>query len=258
MLSYQHSYHAGNLADVHKHALLSWVLNYLTQKPKPVSYIETHAGRGDYDLSDAASLKTNEAALGVGTALGSFETDHPYALAVRKLREKNNPFFYPGSPRLATHFLRDGDKVHLCELHPGEFSALRASMSRFNARCYNKEGFGMAHALCPPTPRRGLVVIDPSYEIKTDYQKIPGHISKITKAWNVGIVFLWYPVLKGGTHKDMIGPLCATYPNALKHEVSFAPAKKGHRMIGSGIFVINPPYGLEKETGTIDCIFEAM
>ncbi|MGD9293729.1 MAG: 23S rRNA (adenine(2030)-N(6))-methyltransferase RlmJ [Roseobacter sp.] len=247
MLSYQHIYHAGNLADIHKHVLLAWILAYLVRKDKPLTYIETHAGRGLYDLSEDASRKTGEAEKGVSVVEGYFMRDHPFASALQATRAAHGATAYPGSPVIAASSLRRHDKIHLAELHPTEFSALQVAMSPFAARCYKCDGFTLAHSLCPPNPRRGLMLIDPSYEVKSDYSDIPSHIKKITKAWNVGIIFLWYPILRQQRHVGMIERLERAYPNALRSEVTFASAKPEHGMTGSGSFVINPPFGLKDE-----------
>lgn len=247
MLSYQHIFHAGNLADVHKHGLLSWILNYLTKKDKPLSYIETHAGRGLYDLQNPAALKTAEAAEGIAKAAGFFAADHPFSRTLNQIRATYGQDAYPGSPLIAASLLRSMDSLHFAELHPAEFDALRHNMSPYPAQCHKQNGFDMAHSLCPPTPRRGLMLIDPSYEIKEDYDAIPKHIAKITRAWNVGIICLWYPILRSDRHRSMLKTLVRDHPTALRHEVAFPPAKKDHGMIGSGMFFIKPPYGLQDE-----------
>ncbi len=109
----------------------------------------------------------------------------------------------------------------------------------------------MAFALTPPSPRRGIMLIDPSYEIKTDYIDIPRHIGKLAKAWNVGIIALWYPILTNKAHEPMLTALSGAHPNALRHEVRFPPARPGHGMVGSGLFVVNPPYGLAEAAKTL-------
>ena len=106
-------------------------------------------------------------------------------------------------------------------------------------------------ALTPPTPRRGLMLIDPSYEVKSDYDAIPKHLAHIHRKWNVGVLMLWYPLLGGSPHAAMLGALSVAFPEALRHEVRFAPARDGHRMHGSGMFVINPPYGLDTEAALL-------
>ncbi|MGC3939358.1 23S rRNA (adenine(2030)-N(6))-methyltransferase RlmJ [Roseobacter sp. EG26] len=258
MLSYQHIYHAGNLADVHKHGLLAWMLKYLTRKDKPLTYIETHAGRALYDLDDPAALKTGEAQQGIAQTADWFASDHPLREVLLRTRRVHGPQSYPGSPLIAAQLLRPEDKIHLAELHPAENAALDFALSAYSAKCYRMDGFELAHSLCPPMPRRGLLLIDPSYEIKGDYTDIPGHIKRITRAWNVGIICLWYPLLNSDAHRGMIDDLQKSYPKALRHEVTFAPARPGHRMIGSGMFIINPPYGMEVEAGRLSARFQSL
>ncbi|MEP3786802.1 23S rRNA (adenine(2030)-N(6))-methyltransferase RlmJ [Ascidiaceihabitans sp.] len=254
MLSYQHIYHAGNLADVHKHSLMAWMLRYLTAKDKPLSYIETHAGRALYDLTDAEALKTAEAAAGIQRLRQAF-VDHPYGDALSQIAETYGENAYPGSPLIASSLLRPTDSIHLCELHPTEHAALELNMSPYPATCHKADGFAMAHSLLPPTPRRGVMLIDPSYEIKADYVSIPKDLRKYARAWNVGIIAIWYPVLANNAQEGMVNLLRQTYPDALCHEVRFAPAKPGHGMIGSGMFVLNPPYGAAEEAKRISKIF---
>ncbi|WP_025061499.1 23S rRNA (adenine(2030)-N(6))-methyltransferase RlmJ [Sulfitobacter guttiformis] len=247
MLSYQHIYHAGNLADVHKHALLAWMLDYLTAKDKPLTYIETHAGRALYDLSADEALKTGEAKAGIAQARKWFKPEHPYARVLDRVTAEDGLNAYPGSPLIAAHLLRPTDTIHLAELHPREHAALELAMSPTGAKIHLRDGFETAFALCPPMPRRGLLLIDPSYEIKEDYNTIFRHIAKLHRAWNVGIIALWYPILTSRMHEPMLEALSAQHPDALRHEVRFAPARPGHGMVGSGMFVLNPPYGLSQE-----------
>ncbi|AXI42999.1 23S rRNA (adenine(2030)-N(6))-methyltransferase RlmJ [Sulfitobacter sp. SK011] len=258
MLSYQHIYHAGNLADVHKHALLAWMLEYLTRKDKPLTYMETHAGRALYDLTDVAAVKTGEAKQGITKVDQWFDADHPYAKVLAKTRANHGPDAYPGSPLLAASLLRPTDVIHLAELHPREHSALDLAMSPYPVKCHLRDGFEMAFALTPPTPRRGLMLIDPSYEIKADYTDIPRHIGKLAKAWNVGIIAVWYPILTSRAHEPMLSALGGAHPDALRHEVRFAPARPGHGMVGSGLFVINPPFGLAEAAKAISGLYNTL
>lgn len=258
MLSYQHIYHAGNLADVQKHALLAWMLAYLTRKDKPLTYIETHAGRGLYDLADPAARKTGEAAQGIEKVDSWFDIDHPLTRALRSVRAAHGPRSYPGSPLIAAELLRPCDKLHLAELHPQEHAALSRAVASAHATCHQQDGFALAHALTPPTPRRGLMLIDPSYEVKTDYAEIPQHIARIVRAWNVGIICLWYPILRSAQHAEMLARLEQAHPEALRHEVQFAPARPGHGMVGSGLFVIRPPYGLAEEAAQLARKFKSL
>ncbi|MDS9467212.1 23S rRNA (adenine(2030)-N(6))-methyltransferase RlmJ [Paracoccus sp. MBLB3053] len=258
MLSYQHAYHAGNLADLQKHALLAWMLDYLTAKPKPLSYLETHAGRGLYDLSGPESEKTGEAAAGITRALSEewLPDGHPLREALDSIRGAHGPDAYPGSPLFARYFLRPEDNAHLAELHPAEHEAL-ASVTRF-AHLHQQDGFAMAHAVCPPTPRRGLMLIDPSYEVKTEYEIVPRQVSKLARKWNVGVIALWYPILTDSRQAPMVEALRKNHPDALISEVRFPPARPGHGMIGSGMFVLNPPYGLEDEARRLEAIYKRL
>ena len=255
MLSYQHLYHAGNLADVHKHAALAWVLDYLTQKDKPLTYIETHAGRGVYDLAADEAVKTGEAAAGIALAEPLFPKDHPYRQRLNEARSAYGPRAYPGSPLIAALGLRETDTIHLAELHPQELAHLKAAAKDWGAHVRQQDGFEMALAITPPTPRRGLMLIDPSYEVKADYDAIPRHMAAINAKWNVGMLILWYPLLKGGSHGPMLKALEAAFPDGLRHEVRFPPAREGHRMEGSGLFIVNPPYGLDRELAALTVRF---
>lgn len=263
MLSYQHAYHAGNLADVHKHALLAVALARLADKPKPLSYLETHAGRGLYDLRAPEALRTGEAAAGIERVLarGWFPQGHPLAAALHRITDAHGPHSYPGSPLIAAHLLRPGDSLHLAELHPAEFEALRSVITRSPAPrpdLRQEDGFTFANALLPPTPRRGMLLVDPSYEIKADYDRLPGWIARMARKWNVGVIALWYPLLADNRHGAMVTALAADHPGALLSEVRFAPARPGHGMTGSGMFVINPPWGLADEAARLGRLYAGL
>ena len=261
MLSYQHHYHAGNLADVHKHALLCAMLAYLTRKDKPLSYIETHAGRGLYALDAPEALKTGEAAQGIALAeaRGWFVPDHPYARRLAETRARHGAAAYPGSPLLAALSLRPGDRIRLAELHPQEFDALAATMRPFGATCTCSDGAEMALAVTPPTPRRGLMLIDPSYEVKDDYAALPRLVGQVHRKWNVGVIALWYPILASRAHVPMLAALeAAGLPGTLRHEVAFPPARPGHGMTGSGLFVVNAPWGVADEAARLSALFATL
>lgn len=261
MLSYQHAYHAGNLADVHKHALLAWALAYLTAKDKPLSYLETHAGRGLYALDAPEALKTGEAAQGIGVAeaRGWFEAGHPYARALAAVRRRHGANAYPGSPLLAAQFLRPDDRATVAELHPGEFAALSQALLAYPLHCRQGDGTALARALTPPAPRRGLMLIDPSWEVKADYAAMPGLIADLHRRWNVGVLMLWYPILADARHRPMAEALAAAgYPRMLRHEVRFPPARPGHGMVGSGLFLVNAPHGLATEAARIGALFAGL
>ncbi len=257
MLSYQHIFHAGNLADVHKHALLAWTLDYLVAKDKPLTYIETHAGRGLYDLTAAEAEKTGEAAAGIAKAEAWLPEGHPYRRRLAEVRAHHGDMAYPGSPLIAATTLRSADVMHLCELHPQEFRALQTNLTPWGAHVAQVNGLEAALALTPPTPRRGMMLIDPSYEVKDDYDTIPKTIAKVAKRWNVGIIALWYPILLDIPHVPMLAAMTREFPEGLTSEVRFPPIRAGHRMAGSGMFFVNPPYGLAEEAARLHAIFEA-
>lgn len=258
MLSYQHAYHAGNLADVHKHALMAALLDYMTRKDKPLSYMETHAGRGLYALDGAEAAKTGEAAAGIARAEAErwFAPDHPYSRALAVVRKAHGRAAYPGSPLLAATLLRPVDSLQLCELHPQEFAALKAAMAAHGGIFHQKDGLQMALAMCPPTPRRGVLLIDPSWEVKSDYETVPKLVGQLARKWNVGVIALWYPILAphvavAPAQRAMVRALVADHPEALLSEVRFPPAREGHGMVGSGMVVLNPPWGLAEEAARI-------
>lgn len=251
MLSYQHIYHAGNAADVQKHALLAWLLDALVSEGKPLSYLETHSGRGLYALNAREAVKTAEAASGVQKLERAFPEDHPWRRCLQIVRDAAGRDAYPGSPVIAGLLLGTHDRMALAELHPKEHAALEEVMADFGAEVYREDGFSMASRICPPSPKRGVMVIDPSYEVKDDYTRMPGLIAGFARKWPEGIIALWYPLLTGGAHLEMLSALSAAHPGALRHEVRFPPAREGHRMEGSGMFVLNPPPGLADEAARI-------
>lgn len=255
MLSYQHAYHAGNLADVQKHALLAWMLDYLAQKPKPLSYIETHAGRGLYDLAGEAALKTGEAAAGVTLAEPLFDRRHPWRQTLEAVRARYGAAAYPGSPLVAAMALREGDVMHLAELHPQEHAALVATLGDWGAHVQRRDGLELALAVTPPTPRRGLMLIDPPYEVKADYDAVPRVMAQVARKWNVGILALWYPILTSGAHGPMLRALTQAFPEAFRQELRFPPAREGHKMVGTAMFIVNAPWGIADEAKRLAAVF---
>jgi 23S rRNA (adenine2030-N6)-methyltransferase len=255
MLSYQHLYHAGNLADVHKHAVLATALAYLAQKDKPLTYLETHAGRALYDLSAPEAARTGEAA--AARALReSIPQGHPYVRALAQTRAAHGPDAYPGSPLIAALTLRPTDRLHLAELHPAEHAALLRAMAPWPcATVHHRDGLAMALSLSPPTPRRGLCLIDPSYEVKDDYRTLPAFVAQLHRKWNVGVIMLWYPILTGDPQREMAESLASAHPAAFRHEVRFPPAREGHRMTGSGLVILNPPWGLADDLARLTALY---
>lgn len=236
MLSYQHSYHAGNPADLHKHLVLAELLNLLTRKARGISYLETHAGRGLYDLAAPESLKTGEATEGIE----AIELpDSPLKTALDITRRRFGKSAYPGSPLIARTLLRAQDRLHLMELHPAEFGALRKALRSKNTAVHHRDGYEGVLSLSPPKPRKGLVLVDPSYEVKTEYEQVADFTHKLMAKWPEATVMIWYPILPAGRHEDLISWLKL---NFIRHEVSFT-LKDGEGMIGSGLVLVNAPYG---------------
>ncbi|GHD41117.1 ribosomal RNA large subunit methyltransferase J [Thalassobaculum fulvum] len=246
MLSYQHGYHAGNLADLHKHAALAVLLAALTVKDKPLSYLESHAGRGLYDLAAPEAAKTGEAAEGVEEALArrALLDDHPWVRAVEATRARHGPTAYPGSPAIARALLRPADRLHLMELHPQEHAALRAALHGPGVHIHRRDGHEGLPALVPPTPRRGLALIDPSYEVKDEYARAARLLLDVHRRWPEGVILLWYPVLDAGMHGELLRTLeAAGVAKPWTEEVRFAGSRL--RMRGSGLVCVNTPYGAE-------------
>lgn len=163
----------------------------------------------------------------------------------------------PRLPLIAALTLRETDKIHLAELHPQEHQALSETLTPWGATIHKRDGFDLALAITP-TPRRGLLLCDPSYEVKDDYDKIPKVFSQIARKWNVGTLILWYPLLRGHPHRQMVKTLESQHDSHLTHEVTFPPARDGHRMEGSGLFVVNPPYGLDAEAKRLKLLYNAL
>lgn len=235
MLSYQHAYHAGNRADLHKHDALARLLAALTAKPRPVTYMETHAGRGLYDLSAPEARKTGEAADGI---LKAGLPPGPYAEALARVRARHGAMAYPGSPLIARELLRGEDRLVLMELHPGEHAALKALMKRLGGEVHHRDGYEGVLALSPPVPRRGLVLVDPSYEVKAEYEAVADFVRKLLARWPEAVVLVWYPILAEARHERLIAGLSPL--SVTRHEVDFGTTRG---MTGSGLVGVNLPWG---------------
>lgn len=240
MLSYQHAFHAGNPADLHKHIVLAELIAQLTQKDRGISVMETHSGRGLYDLTSVESQKTGEAADGIARL--SIDPATPYGQAITVIRAQYGETAYPGSPLLAARLLRKQDRQILMELHPQEGPALKRAMKQTRAEIHLRDGYEGVLAIAPPTPRKGLVLIDPSYEVKTEYEQVAAFVPQLFKKWAEASVLIWYPILAARRHEAMAESLSAL-PH-IRHEVSFH-YKEGKGMTGSGLLLVNPPYGSE-------------
>lgn len=255
MLSYQHGYHAGNFADVIKHTALTRLLSYLMIKDKPLFYLETHAGKGQYDLKGKQSEKTGEYKQGIKLLWPDKKklppVFHDYIKAIDELNNKVGMRLYPGSPFIAINALRMHDRVYLCELHPAEFEALD-EMAHFNKKVHlsNTDGMASLKALLPPAEKRGLIFIDPSYEIKDEYKEIPIAIKQAYERFSNGVFCLWYPVVnKKLTERLLRGMKEIGAKNTLRIEFNLTLAPKDG-MSGCGLYIINPPFTLAAELKT--------
>jgi len=245
MLSYQHAYHAGCAADVHKHAALARLLVRLTAQDDPLTLIETHAGRGLYDLKSPEAKKTREAQHGIVRLLGEgkLAKSHPLAKIIAQTRRTHGPSAYPGSPLIAHALLRPQDSMHLMELHPQEHEALVELLGdEDNVHIQHRDGFEATYEMAPPTPKRGLVLIDPSFEIKTEYTLTAEFIIDLNAKWTDGVILLWYPLLRAGLYKDMVEALeDAMLPGFHRREIHFAKPENVRGMFGSGLIAVNLP-----------------
>ena len=238
---------------MHKHAALVRILQALVSKEKAITYIETHAGRGLYNLSSPEAEKTGEAKEGILRLLPQrkIPMDHPFLQILMQVRQQHKKTSYPGSPLIAKTILRPADKLHLAELHPQEHAALDKLLTAPNTRIMKRDGYEMALSLCPPTPGKGLVLIDPSYEIKTEYLQAAEFVNKLHSKWPEGVIVLWYPLLKADNHIAMVEAMKAGGYKKLWHqEVIFADKEAVRGMYGSGLIVVNLPdnlsHGLEE------------
>ncbi|NQZ14537.1 MAG: 23S rRNA (adenine(2030)-N(6))-methyltransferase RlmJ [Alphaproteobacteria bacterium] len=257
MLSYQHIYHAGNMADIHKHLWLITVLDYLNKKDKPYCWLDTHSGRGLYDLSSKEANKTEEYKSGIDRFYSSLiaDNDLPHQLQLyRQIIEnlqgnsEHKINTYPGSAYISAKIIRNADRFYGFDLHKQEFSHLKEALASFkNAKIEQKSGYDGLKALFPPQQRRGGVLIDPSYEIKDEYEQCAKAIIKAYKKWPQGVYMIWYPIMTQGYHSNLLEPLKALNLEAedlLTDEWHFDGLY--HNMIGSGMAIINPPYSSEK------------
>jgi 23S rRNA (adenine2030-N6)-methyltransferase len=253
MLSYQHAYHAGNPADVHKHLALVMLLRRLQHKAKPFTFIDTHAGRGLYDLESAQARKTREAETGVLRLALTDDAPGPVRDYLSLLAARNRQGsirFYPGSAAIAHAMLRDVDRAILFELHPQEAAALRqfiASDPRFGLHV--RDCYEALPALVPPPIRRGLVLIDPSYEMKAEYGDIVGLLGRALRRWANGIYLLWYPLLPDARDRLLLRQIDGlAAPKTLVSEYTFSTRSDGMR--GSGLVIVNSPWQFDEELDT--------
>lgn len=248
MLSYRHAFHAGNYADVLKHATLVQILRYMTQKDKPLCYLDTHAGAGFYNLNSPEAVKTGEYRQGIELlwqARGLPPALADYHACVAAACGKHLTA-YPGSPWFAQHLLRPFDRLVLCELHPADRKQLeRTFSSGANVHCYAEDGWHKSVALTPPLERRGVVLIDPSYEIKEDYFKAADHLALLHRKFATGVYAIWYPIVDPVRTDTLLRRVRNSgVRRILRLELGLTHNHGQPGMTGTGMLVVNPPWNL--------------
>lgn len=251
MLSYRHAFHAGNHADALKHLIQVLLLQHLGQKDKPFWYVDTHAGAGLYALEEGYAAKNAEYESGIARLWqrGDLPTAvQDYVALIRDCNPDGKLAFYPGSPLVADRVMASEGKLRLFELHPSDHRILQENFAGRHRRCQIQcaDGFEGIKAILPPPPRRALVLIDPPYEDKKDYQRVPQALREGLKRFATGVYAVWYPLLQRAEMHEL--------PDALKKlpakswlNVTLTvqtPSADGFGMHGSGMFILNPPWTL--------------
>lgn len=260
MLSYRHAFHAGNFADVLKHAVLTNVLEYMTRKDKGYTYIDSHSGAGMYQLTEEYAQKTGEYKQGIAKLINN--NDIPEALEeyielIQSFNinndDKSELELYPGSPAVAKAFSRRQDSAHLFELHSTDINYLTEFSERWNkSHVQQSDGYQGILSLVPPPSRRGVVLIDPPYELKEDYTKAVKTIISAYKKFATGTYILWYPVVKRELVNKMKEQFIASdVKNTLQVEFCMQEDTDAYGMTGTGLFVVNPPWQLKQQLDSI-------
>ncbi|MBY0576454.1 MAG: 23S rRNA (adenine(2030)-N(6))-methyltransferase RlmJ [Gallionellaceae bacterium] len=251
MLSYRHAFHAGNHADVLKHFIEVQLLRYLAQKDKPFWYIDTHAGAGCYALDSGYATQNAEYQGGIARLWERDDLPVPladYVALVKRINPGGQMKLYPGSPLVALELLRKQDRMRLFELHPADSEILRENFAGHDAQVLvqTADGFAVLKALLPPPPRRALVLIDPPYEDKQDYQRVVSALREGLKRFANGVYAVWYPQLQRAEARQLPEQLKKLPVKSWLHVALSVqtPSEDGFGMRGSGMFVLNPPWVL--------------
>jgi len=246
-MNYRHAFHAGNHVDVFKHAALTFVLEWLLQKPAPFAVLDTHAGVGLYDLTTGEAQRTREYEAGVGRV---FEPGLASAPGYSALLREINPdglATYPGSPEIVRRMLRAEDRLIACELHPDDAGALRARYrGDGRAAVHHRDGYEAMGALLPPKERRGLVLIDPPYESLDELKQMLQAFAEAYRRWPSGVYLMWYPI-RSASQRSMVHARFEALgiPKMLFADLAIHPDDAGIGLAGSGLMVVNPPYGAD-------------
>jgi 23S rRNA (adenine2030-N6)-methyltransferase len=251
MLSYRHAFHAGSHADVLKHLVLMLCLQHMNSKDKPYTVVDTHAGAGLYLLDTEQARRTGESINGIGKLWQRNDWPAPLAGLMALIKQANQTgqlLRYPGSPWLIDHLARPIDRLRFCELHSTDFALLRRQYKDAGRRVavYQDDGFEVLKASLPPPSRRALVLIDPSYEIKSDYVKVVAAIKDSLKRFATGTLLVWHPLipqLEANQLPEKLKKAGAAHWLHATLSVN-APSTQGRGMHGSGMFVVNPPWTL--------------
>lgn len=250
MLSYQHAYHAGNFADVLKHLILVEILEHLLKKDKAVSYYETHAGSGLYDFSSVESKKREEFNEGIARlSIDDWPELTRYFDIIKKCNQRRGSStlrYYPGSPMFALEILRSGDRAWLFELHPQESVQLKENIgSDARVKLYKEDGHAGLFRLLPPQSRRGFVMVDPAFEVKTEYDQAVETLLKAYKKFPTGVYALWYPVVdRSRVQKLEQKFITSGIRNIQRFELGVTADTTASGMTVSGMIIINPPWQL--------------
>ncbi|MEO8626501.1 MAG: 23S rRNA (adenine(2030)-N(6))-methyltransferase RlmJ [Betaproteobacteria bacterium] len=256
MLAYRHLFHAGNFADVFKHTLLTRLLLLLTRKDAALCYLDTHAGIGRYDLTHEWAQKLKEYEDGIGRLWDRKdfpELLHPYIAAVRAENSDGRLHYYPGSPRIARRLLRSQDRMVLNELNKDDCKRLTERFrSDAQVQVHCQDGYEALRAYLPPRERRGLVLVDSSFDRSGEFDRMTeGWLAGYTR-WATGVYALWYPLMEPmAMHAFERGMIATGVRKILQVELSILPQGWNQGLRGCGMLVINPPFGFEVEAKTI-------
>jgi len=252
VLAYRHIFHAGNFADVFKHALLVRLLLALARKDKPFCYLDTHAGIGRYDLTHRWAQKNREYEGGIARLWqrdDAPELLQPYLDAVRAENPAGTLHVYPGSPAIAQRLLRAEDRMVLCELNEKDKDTLRQRFARERrAGVHLIDGFQSVKAFLPPRERRGLVLMDPSFDRKGEYARVAEALGESHRRFATGVMAFWYPLMEPAALRSFESEVRETaVPKILQLELWVHPADWVASLRGCGLLVVNPPFGFEAE-----------
>ena len=258
-MNYRHAFHAGNFADVLKHAVLTRIIEYLKRKPGAFRVIDTHAGIGLYDLSGDEAQRTGEWHDGIGRLMQATLPDDaavllaPYLDAVKTLNPDGNIRFYPGSPLVTRSLLRGNDRLTAIELHPEDTLELKRHLAGdFQARVITLDGWLAMGAHMPPKEKRGLVLVDPPFEQKGEFDRLVDGLLKAYRRWPGGVYALWYPLKDRPQVEEFRQRLRETgIADILDIVIELRPASSEPKLDGCGMVVVNPPFVLEEEMATL-------